>query len=372
MNVKIFNSLIKKEFRQIIRDYSNLMIAFLLPLILMIIFAYAINLDNNTIKIGLLSDGYRDKNISLIDTFKATKFLDVKEYNNRSDMDRDITAGKIKAMVIIPNDFMKNFYSGNDTASIQLLIDGSDPNISTFVDGYVNGVMSKWIKGVKIENGQDANSIIDVTTAIWYNSDLKSINFILPSSIAMIMTVVGMILTALVIAREWERGTMESLLTTKISKMDILLSKFIAYYFLTLLSAIFCSVLCICWFRVPFNGSYIVYFLTSTLFIFTSLGQGILISTLCKNQFLASLSASVFGLLPATMLSGMLFEISSMPKIVQLISYMVPSRYFSACIRNLFNAGNIWEVLLTQSLFMIGFSALMFILIYRNTKTRLE
>ena len=154
--------------------------------------------------------------------------------------------------------------------------------------------------------------------------------------------------------------------------MDILLSKFIAYYFLTLLSAIFCSVLCICWFRVPFNGSYIVYFLTSTLFIFTSLGQGILISTLCKNQFLASLSASVFGLLPATMLSGMLFEISSMPKIVQLISYMVPSRYFSACIRNLFNAGNIWEVLLTQSLFMIGFSALMFILIYRNTKTRLE
>ena len=372
MNFKRLQSLIKKEIYQIFRDSSNIMIAFLLPLMLMLIFAYAVNLDNNTIKIGLLVDGYRDKNINLIDSFKSTKFLDVTEYYSRQKMERDIIAGKIKAMVIIPNDFAKNFYNSQNTSNIQLLIDGSDPNISTFVEGYVNGVIFNWSKIFKIENGQNTKSLLDIKTSVWFNPELKSINFILPSSIATIMTIVGMILTALVIAKEWERGTMESLLTTKVTKMEILLSKYIAYYLLTLLSAIFCSFLCIVWFKVPFNGSYIIYFITSSLFIFTSLGQGLLISTLCKNQFLASVTASVFGLLPATLLSGMVFEISSMPRIVQFITYFIPARYFSVCIRNLFNAGNIWSVLITQSLFMLFFGIIVFLLIYNKTKTRLE
>lgn len=372
MNLKIFSSLVKKEFYQIVRDFSNCLVVFLLPLVLMIIFAYAINLDTNVVKIGLLVDGYRDQNIGIIDSFKSTKFLNVVEYKSRKDMDRDIIAGKIKAMVIIPNDFMKNLYSKSSVAQIQLLTDGSDPNISTFVEGYVNGVINNWQTISNIENGNNTKPLLNVSTSIWYNSDLKSINFILPSSIGMIMTLVGMILTALVIAREWERGTMESLLTTKIGKMDLLLSKFLAYYCLAILSCAFCTFLCIVWFQIPFKGSYIVYFITSSLFIFTSLAQGVLISTLCKNQFLASMTVSVVGLLPATLLSGMTFELQSMPKIIQMISYIVPARYFSVCIRNLFNVGNIWSVLFTQSIFMIIFTLLVFIIIYKKTSTRLE
>lgn len=372
MNIKIFNSLVKKEVKQISRDPSNLLVAFLLPLVMMLIFGYAINLDTNTIKLGLLVDGYKDQVSGLVDSFKSTEYFRVTEYNSRKEMEKDIVSGKIQSMVIIPNNFAKNLYGGINTAQIQLLTNGSDPNISTFVEGYVNGVVNNWLTINGIERGQNTKSLLNIQTYVWFNPELESINFILPSSISMIMTLVGMILTALVVAREWERGTMESLLTTEVGKLDIILSKFFAYYGLTMLSMIFCSFLCIGWFKIPFHGSYIVYFITSSLFVFTSLSQGILISTLCKNQFLASITVAMAGLLPATMLSGMMFEIPSMPKIIQLISYTVPARYFSACIRNLFNAGNIWDILITQSLFMIGFTIVVFILIYKKTQTRLE
>lgn len=372
MSLKIFNSLVKKEVKQIVRDPSNVLVAFLLPLVMMLIFGYAINLDTNTVKIGVLVDGYKDQVKNLVDSFKSTEYLNTTEYYSRKEMEKDIISGKIKAMVIIPSNFAKNLYSGTNTAQIQLLIDGSDPNTSTFIEGYIAGTVNNWLTISEIEKGQTAKSLLNIQNSVWFNPELKSINFILPSSISMIITLVGMMLTALVIAREWERGTMESLLTTEISKLDIILSKFVAYYGLTMLSVLFCSFMCIVWFKIPFHGSYLVYFITASLFAFTSLGQGLLVSTLCKNQFLASITVAMVGLLPATMLSGTMFEISSMPKIIQLISYIVPARYFSACIRNLFNAGNIWSVLMTQSLFMIVFSIVIFFFIYKKTQTRLE
>lgn len=372
MNNKILKSLIKKEFLQIIRDKSNLLIAFLFPTILMILFAFAINFDNDNLRVGLLIEGYKDNVRTLESSFKGTKFLKVIDYNSRQEMEKDIIAGKIKAMVIIPNDFAKNLYNENTTSCIQLLIDGSDPNISTFVEGYVSGVVANWQKMMGLEEGIETKSLLDIQSYVWFNPTLETRNVILPSSIANIITVVGMVLTALVIAREWERGTMESLLTTRVNKMELLISKYIAYYFLTLLSVIYCSFVCIVIFKIPFHGSYLVYFITSSLFILTSISQGFLISTIAKNQFLASISAGVFGMMPATMLSGMVFEISSMPFIIQLITYIVPARYFSACIRNLYNAGNMWGVLFQQSLFMIVFTAIFFVLIYRKTQTRLE
>lgn len=367
----IFRSLIYKEYVQIIRDPSSILIAFVLPLMLMFLFAYAINFDNNQIKVGLLFEGYRNQVNDLITTMENTSYIVVRQFEDRKSMERALTNSEIKAMVIVPNDFAKNI-SANIPAKIQLLIDGTDPNMSTFVEGYISGAVSKWLQIEGINKGNDISSNIDIQSYVWFNPDLKSRNLILPGSIANIMTLVGMMLTALVIVREWERGTMEALLTTKIKKMDIILSKFVAYYCLAMVSTILCSFLCIVIFKVPFHGSYIVYFITSSLFIFTSLGQGLLISTTSKSQFLASMTVSNVGFTPANMLSGMMFEISSMPKIVQFISLFVPARYFTTCIVNLFNAGNIWSVLLEQSAFLAIVSILLFILVYKKTKTRLE
>lgn len=369
---KVLKSLVKKECYQIIRDPSSISIAFILPLVLMLIFAYGINLDNNTIKVGILVEDSNSKASEIVSSFEGTTSLDLKKFSDRKSIEKSLVDSEIKGMIIIPNDFTKKLYNNSTTADLQLILDGSDPNMSTFIEGYVLGSLAKW-QSIKLkEKGQNNNNLLNIETTTWYNPELKSINFILPSSIAIIMTLVGIVLTALVIAREWERGTMEAILTTKVTKMDILLSKYIAYYFLTLCSAIFCTFMCVFLFKIPFHGSYLIYFITSSLFIFTALGQGLLISTLSTNQFLASICAATFGLLPSTMLSGMLFEISSMPKFVQLFTYLIPARYFTVCIRNLFNAGNIWGLIIPQSIFMLVFSTLNFILVYRKTKTRLE
>lgn len=367
----ILKSLIHKEYLQIIRDPSSILIAFILPLILLLLFAYAINLDNNQIKIGLLLDGSKNQVNDLITSFENTDFLKVLNFNDRKNMERALVNSEIKAMVIIPNDFGKNIQN-RVSASLQLIIDGADPNISIFVEGYVGGVIAKWQQIKGIESGINLGQNVDIQSYVWFNPELKSRNLILPSSIATVMTLVGMLLTALVVAREWERGTMESLLATKVKKLDIILSKYIAYYCLAMVSTVFCSFLCIVFFKITFYGSYIVYFITSSLFIFTSLGQGLLISTVSENQFAASMAVSNFGFMPANMLSGMIFEISSMPKLVQFFSLFVPARYFTTCIINLFNAGNIWSVLLVQSLFLFAVSVLLFILVYKKTKTRLE
>lgn len=367
----ILKSLIYKEYVQIIRDPSSILIAFVLPLMLMFLFAYAINFDNNQIKVGLLFDGYRNQVNDLITTMENTSYIVVRRFEDRKSMEKALKNSEIKAMMIVPNDFAQNV-KANIPAKIQLLIDGTDPNMSTFVEGYISGAISKWLEIEGINSGNNKLANIDIQSYVWFNPDLKSRNLILPGSIANIMTLVGMMLTALVVVREWERGTMEALLTTKIKKMDIILSKFIAYYCLAMVSTILCSFLCIVVFKVPFHGSYLVYFITSSLFIFTSLGQGLLISTTSKSQFLASMTVSNVGFTPANMLSGMMFEISSMPKIVQFISLFVPARYFTTCIVNLFNAGNIWSVLIKQSAFLAIVSIILFVLVYKKTKTRLE
>lgn len=365
-------ALVKKEFFQIIRDPSSILIAFVLPFIMLMIFAFAINLDNNQIRVGLLIDGYRQEMNSLVSAFEGTDYLHVTRYTDRDSLSKALVAGDIKAGIVFPNNFAKELMSGVNAAPIQVLTDATDPNMATFVAAYAQGVALNWQKIFQTEKAIGNTGRIEIDNVVWFNPELKSQYFILPSSIAIIMSLVGMILTALVIAREWERGTMEALLTTKATKFDIIVAKYIAYYGLAMCSTAFCSVLCILFFGVPFRGSYIVYFIMSSLFIATSLGQGFIISTLAKNQFLASISAATFGFLPAVMLSGALFEIPSMPKAIQWVTYFIPARYFTTTINNLYMAGNIWSVIIPQGIFMLIFALIVFVIVYRLTKERLE
>ena len=369
--MRILKALIYKEFLQIIRDPSSILTAFILPFILITIFATAINLDNNTIETGLVIEGEHQQITDIAASFDGSKYIKVIRYSNRKEAQEALVRGDIRALVVIPNNFAQSFVT-RTSASIQIITDASDPNIALFATAYVQGIISTAQKIISEHLGQDTVSEIVIESQSWYNPELKSRYFILPSSIAIIMTLIGMLLTALVIAREWERGTMEALLTTKASKLQIISAKYIAYYCLAIVSAAFCTFLSVVVFDVPFRGSYLIYLLTASLFLLPSLGMGFIISTLAKNQFLAAVAAAMFGFLPAIMLSGGLFEIASMPSSIRAITYIIPATYFIPIIKNLFMVGNIWPIILNEGLSLLIYGILLFALLHHVTKERLE
>ncbi|MBP5352742.1 MAG: ABC transporter permease [Alphaproteobacteria bacterium] len=369
--MRILRALVYKEFLQIIRDPSSILTALILPFILILIFATAINLDNNTIQTGLVIEGNRQQINDVIASFEGSKFLDIRRYDNRQDAQNALIRGDIRALVVLPNNFAKDLTTVQD-APLQVITDASDPNIALFSAAYIQGIVAHAQKLLIAQHGYTTNIGIQIEQISWYNPELKSRYYILPNSIAIIMTLIGMLLTALVIAREWERGTMESLLTTKASKLQIILSKYIAYYCLAMFSSAFCTYLSVVIFDVPFRGSYLVYFITSSLFLFPSLGMGFIISTLAKNQFLAAVAAVMFGFLPAIMLSGGLFEISSMPAVIQPWTNIIPATHFVPIIKNLFIAGNIWPIIWEKSLYLLIYGLILFVILYRVTKERLE
>ena len=372
--MKILSALIRKEFLQIIRDPSSILIAFILPFILVVLFATALSLDNDHMRIGLLIEGDEAQLADLAAGLKNTTYLDVTQYRNRQSMEKALVSGRIKAMVVFPSSFAKDIYapSGGSKAQVQVITDAADPNTATFISSYIQSAVANWMVIYGTEKSQGISSLISVEPVVWFNPELKSRYFILPGSIATIMTLVGMMLTALVIAREWERGTMEALLTTRVTKGQLILSKYIAYYSLAMCSTIFCTVLAVGVFGVPFRGSYLVYFIASSLFILTSLGQGFIISTYSKNQFLAAITVASVGLMPAMMLSGFIFEIPSMPKVLQWVTYIVPARYFTPIISNLFLAGNIWAVILPQCFLLLIVGVVLYVMLYKITSERLE
>ena len=369
--MRILKALVYKEFLQIIRDPSSILIAFILPFILITIFATAINLDNNAIETGLVIEGNRGQANDIISSFDGSRFLTISRYDSRKQAQEALIRGDIRALVVLPNNFAKAFI-GEQSATVQVIADASDPNIALFTAAYVQGIVATAQKILVESYGYKKSVGIQIEQISWYNPELKSRHFILPNSIAIIMTLIGMLLTALVIAREWERGTMESLLTTNATKLQIILAKYISYYCLAILSASFCTFLSVVVFDVPFRGSLIVYFITSSLFLFVSIGMGCLISTLTRNQFLASVAAAMFGFLPAVILSGGLFEISSMPHIIQIATNIIPATHFVPIIKNLFMAGNIWPIILTESLNLLIFGVILFVILYHVTKERLE
>ena len=371
-NNSILYSLIVKEFYQIVRDPSSILIVFAMPLILLFIFGYGMDLGQGKFSVGTLFEGYQDQNRDLFYSLKGNSYITPISYDNKETMVDAFISGDIKGMLIVQDNFSRNMLNGSQM-DIQIITDGTDTNGATLVLNYIMGAFGVWMKNYMAEKGQNTiTSLVNLENIVWFNKELNGRNMSLSGSISMILSVIGIILTALVIAREWERGTMEAILTTRATKGQFLLSKYIPYFFLTLFSTVFCSFLCIFVFKVPFKGSYGVLLLTSSLYILCCIGQGFYISTTSKNQFAACTSAAFMGLTPAMMLSGASFPIPSMPKIVQYITYFVPSRYYTPCIQNVFLIQTIWNVILPQCFYMLIYAIVMYILVYRATGDKLE
>ena len=361
-------ALIKKEFLQIIRDYSSIMIAFILPVIILILYRYAVNLDTVKITLGIKNDDINPKTSTLMSAFDKNEYIDTQYFFSKDEMYKKIQNSKLKGAVIFPNDFLKNIEK-NDEAVVFVITDGSEANLANYVQNYTQSTVSNWLGS----SGYNVKPpLITPVVRFWYNQDINSHYFILPGSLAITMNMIGMLLTALVISREWERGTIESLYSVQITKLSFIMSKYIPYFILGMASFIFNIFICINVFKIPFKGNIFVLLFVGGLYLFCCLGVGLWISSVYKEQFSASQMALSFGLLPAMMLSGLIYPISSMPKIFQYLTAILPPRYFITFIQSEFMAGTILKIVLINSVFLVVLGILLFFAVYKNINLRLE
>jgi len=364
-------ALMKKETLQVRRDPSCILIAFVLPAILLFIFGYGLSLDAEHVKVAVVLEDRSPTAMSLWNSFEKTKYIDPIRFERRRDAEDAIVNTRVRGLVVIRDDFTRQLQSGK-RAAIQLITDGVETNTATILENYVYGVVGVWTRQQARDRGFDGAAPVDIENRVWFNPELRSRNALVPGSIVLIMAMIGTLLTSLVVAREWERGTMEAMLATPIGPFDMLLGKLIPYYVLGMASNAVCVLIAVQLFHVPFRGSVFALLTVSSAFLLASLGMGFWISTLCKNQFLASQLSLVLAFLPNFILSGTLFEINSMPLPIRIITYCFPARYYVTSLQTIFMTGDIWTLFLPNMLFMLTIATLFFVLTFRITPERLE
>lgn len=373
-SLRRMRGLIRKEMAQIVRDPSSILIAFVLPAVLLFLFGYGVSLDANHVRIGVVLENTSPEAQSLSAAFTNSRYFDTRIGRDRREFEEDLVAGKLRGMVVVPANFTETLHSGNASTAIQVIADGSEPNTASFVHNYVQGVFNNWLVQQAFDTGrpQSATPPVAVAQRVWFNPELRSSWILLPGSIAIIMTIIGTLLTALVVAREWERGTMEALMATPIGIVELLVGKLTPYYLLGMGSMAVCVITSVTLFGVPFRGSVLALLLVSSIFLIAMLALGLLISTVSKNQFVASLIALIVGFLPAFLLSGFVFEISSMPVPIQTLTRIIPARYFVSCLQSIFLAGDIRSVLLPNTLALCAIAIVLVLLVAKKTNRRLD
>lgn len=374
-SIRRVQALVIKEFYQILYDPSSIIISVVLPFILLFLYGFGVSLDLNTVNIGLVLEDSSPQAQSFAQTLTGSPYFHVLVAADRRELVKPLLAGKIRGFIVVPSYFSKfrNFPQDIAQAPIQIITDGGEPNTANFVQNYVAQVWGKWLEQEKMKGDMIGHlPPIQVQPRFWYNEELSSRNFLIPGSLAIIMTLIGTLLTALVIAREWERGTMEALMATPVHINEILLAKLLSYFVMGMVSMACCVVGTVLFYQIPFRGSFIVLGFITSAFLMTALGMGLLISTLTKNQMAASQTAQVVGFLPAYILSGFIFEIASMPKLIQLLTCVIPARYFVSSLLTIFLVGNVWVLLVQNFLIMIFMGLVIFGITSRLIVKRLD
>jgi ABC-2 type transport system permease protein len=365
-------ALCRKETWQILRDPSSNLIAFVLPVVMLFIFGYGINLDSTAVDIGLVLEDKSPEARRFADNLYGSPYFVVHTTQTRAEIEQALIEGRVRGFVVVPTDFAQKLKRPSDTAPLLVVADGSEPNTASFVQNYVSGAWNGWTLQRATERGETPPASISIEPRFWFNPSAESRNFLIPGSITIIMTVIGALLTSLVVAREWERGTMEALLASPVTRTELLLSKVLPYYALGIVSLFLCVSVAVFILRVPFRGSLLVLWAIGSLFLASGLGLGLLLSTVLRNQFNAAQAALNAAFLPAIMLSGFLFEIRSMPAVIQAITYLIPARYFVTAMQTLFQAGNVAPVLLRSGMFLVVAGSFFIGLTALKTNRRME
>ena len=368
--------LIRKECLQILRDPSSFMIAGVLPLLLLFIFAFGVSLDLRRVPVGVVVEQPTPEANSLLASFRNSRYFDVRLARDRREVENDLVSGKLKGVVVLASDFTDRMGRG-ETAPLQVLVDGSDPNTAGLVQFYVQGLWANWLaqEATSRESLADrpgAAPLVRAEPRVWFNPNLNSRYALLPGAVAIVLTLIGTLLTSLVVAREWERGTMEALLATPISPGELIVGKVVPYFVLGMAGMVLSVSVTVFLLGVPFRGSILALTALSAAYLAVTLGLGLLISSVTRNQFAASQAALIVGFLPAFELSGFIFEIDSMAPPIRLLTYVLPARYFVSSLQTLFLAGDVMTVLLPNGLVLLGMAAALFLALWRKTRVRLE
>jgi ABC-2 type transport system permease protein len=360
-----------KETRQILRDPSSGLIAFALPMLLLVIFGFGINLDASSVRLGLCDEDGGQVAASFAAQLTGSRYFAVTR-GSRAELDVLLETERIRGYVVLAQDFSRRLDQGQDTAPIQVVTDGSEPNTANFVAAFMQNAWQDWRQARARDLGQDAARGVDMQVRYWFNPAAISRHYLIPGSITIIMTVIGAMLTSLVVAREWERGTMEALLASPATRAELLLSKLLPYYVLGMSSMAVVALCAVHLMGVPFRGSVWALLLVSTVFLLSMLGLGLFISSVTRDQFDSAQATLNIAFLPAVMLSGAFFVIASMPLPVRLLTYLLPPRYFVSALQTLFLAGDVWSILVPDILFLTGTSVLFLTLTALKTARRLD
>jgi ABC-2 type transport system permease protein len=375
LNLRRVKAVSSKEFIQIKRDPRSLALALLIPIILLLIFGYALSLDIDRVHMAIWNQDPSSKfTRDFLLNFQNSNFFSIIAYvDNYRDIERMIDKGDVMMALVIPKDF-SHFVESEKTASLQLLVDGSDSNTATIAMGYVRSVVSKFniqlLTNVLAKHGYKPSRKISALTRVWFNMGLNSRWFITPGVIAMIMMIIAALLTSITVAREWERGTMEQLISTPVKAPELIMGKFLPYFSIGILDLFVGVILARLLFGVPFRGSFVLLVFLSSLFLTGALSQGIFISIVARTQLMASQLAILTTFIPTMLLSGFIYPIFNMPKFVQAVSYFVPARYYIVILRESFLKGSGIETMWDETIFLFLFATMMLTLAVRRFKKK--
>ena len=361
MNLRRLWAVARKEALHIRRDPRSLGLAIGIPMLMLLLFGYALTLDVDRVPLVVWDQSGTAASRDYLTHFTGSRYFQlVGTVANYPALERAIDHRDAEIALVIPPDFARRLESGQ-AAPVQAIIDGSDSNTAAIVLGYTQVVTTAFNQQVAVEQIQRTAGLapapaLELRPRVWFNEDLKSRNFIIPGLIAVIMGLIAALLTSLTIAREWERGTMEQLISTPVKAPEIILGKLAPYFVIGMADVLIAVLMAVYLFDVPLLGSVPLLFAMAALFIVGTLSQGILISTLARRQLLASQVAMVSTFLPAFLLSGFMFAIPNMPAVVQAITYIVPARYFVALVKGIYQRGVGLDVLWRDAVFLLVFS----------------
>jgi ABC-2 type transport system permease protein len=365
MSFRRLRAITKKELLHILRDPRSLALALALPLVMLLLFGYALTLDVDRIPTYIYDQDRTPQSRELIDQFRGSRYFQIREaISSYQAADRGIDKSTVLISVVVPRYYARHLLAG-DEADVQLLIDGSDSNTASIALGYADAVVQGYAaqlrSNAQIQRaGQSLHVPVEPRIRVWYNSDLKSRNFIVPGLIAVTMMIIASMLSSLTIAREWENGTMEQLLSTPVRPGELVLGKLLAYFALGITDMFICIIVGVFIFQVPFRGNVWFLFFTSCLFLFGALSWGIFLSATARSQLLAFQMGMLSSFLPGYLLSGFIYSIHNMPRIIQIVSYIVPARYFVSILNGVFLKGVGFRMLWLEVLMLAIYASVVF------------
>jgi len=363
-------ALIVKESRQVMRDPSSIALGIVMPVMLIVLFGYALSLDVRNAPVALVLGDTSAEAQEIAAGFRLSPYFDARTMTSMVEAEQAMVAGEVNGIVHIRGDFAAEAARGQ--GQVQVVLHGTDANTARIIQSYALGAISKAAERRAAEGypvGGTGPVVVQART--WFNEANDSHHFLVPGLIVLVMTLIGAFLTALVMAREWERGTLEAIFVTPVRADEIVLGKTIPYFVMGMIGLALCVVAAQFLFHVPLRGSLVVLTAVSSLYLIVALGIGLVASSVTKSQFVASQIALLATFLPAMLLSGFLFDLRSMPIAVQVITYVLPARYFVALLQTIFLAGDIWRVILPNAAVLAFMAALLMGLALAATRKKL-